>query len=324
MAVTSDELQRQLRLVLSWREKARRMEGIVTAAAAQGRLDAEQRQFKETTYDAHIYAAETHLKQLRQQSQTLLTRWAAELRQALQKQERLLDLAGSGRWSPQKVNDRNRALLEQIEGLRMEIDHLNHLLQAEKAETLGGFVDLPVEQYATEVDVPEKSPTRRFWEENRLTLFVAGVTLVIGVCGAFYYKTWGSVVTFTSQPPARPGEPISLECHNKTLTTITWYVPWVTADAKARNRDAYGVDLYLRETGSTGFHLYSTATSFWKRKGMAANFQEPIRVQSGMSARASLDLQALRELAPGITALRIVCSRGAGEKLHEFTLDPLP
>ena len=319
--MSEDDARQHLRLALSWRAEVLRLADAARDAAQRGALDLEEEALREAQYNAHREAAETALARARARITTQLHARGAALQHAYQRQQHLGEEVARGKLSPEQANETNRELLGEMEGLRRELQALNHLLRAETPEDAGGAIELPLDAYASQAALRAPALAPGWWQENRRTLIVALAGLILGVAGALFYLLQGNTVSFRVVPAQDPQARLVLECLNTTLRPVFWQVPWMPgAD---RGHGGYGVELHIRQENERDFQLYAPPAPVWVREGHYTEHMEPIRVMPALAQRVELDLAALRDATPGLEGLRIVCTRGH-HAVFTVNLDPLP
>jgi hypothetical protein len=177
-----------LRLALSHREKTVAMLSEIDAAFSRGGLDESQFLARQKLCRQEQSLANAAIDRLRKRAQAHAETLRVELSTCRHEQAHLPDHVSAGKISPQLANNRNRELTERIGALRAELREVDARAMAESAEDLGGFVDLPLEEYprriqaasgsmpgevAAEVSYPKR------WE--LATVLVAGCVCVLAV-----------------------------------------------------------------------------------------------------------------------------------------------
>ena len=263
--------------------------------------------------------AQTRLDALRAQQHAAIEAAAGRLREALSQQARLLEKVKAGKLNARTANERNRRLTEEVHTLREEIAWRNRLLIIESPEELGGFADLPLHAYVREIRRAGGAGMFSITRTDRISVALAVVLVAALALGTAYHLFWRDTVRFALEPLETREGILRLTCENDSLHPITLYVPWSMAAEPATPEQAYGADLYIRAVDEDTFRLFATSGKAWLHRGRPTTMVDPIDVGPGLSAEVQLDLSQLRTPAAGIETLRVVCSRGDGKEIAQFT-----
>lgn len=298
-------LQRRFRLLLSWREKAHRLEREALSAQ-QGEQPQQQKRLA-SYYEAHLREANHHLVELRQAEQAGLEQKAAALRAAIARQQAFRD---SG-----IADERAAAVAQELEQIRAQIALYNKMLVAESPNDLGGFIDLPIEEYAvaagyrnihTPMVVKMPSTTRR-------VVIFAVVASVIGIIGVLYWTLWSREVHFQVIPPHSEGA-VVIRCTNGKASPVEIALPLPGAQESSQD---YYVEVLAKRDGEDEFHALPVPQEAWRVDGAPLPPDQELQVLPGLQADIMLETAQLKAQDEEITALRIICRAASGTGLAE-------
>ncbi|MBI5094469.1 MAG: hypothetical protein HZB26_18785 [Candidatus Hydrogenedentes bacterium] len=159
MANTEPRLR--LRAALSHRDKAKLSIQECAQALASGAINKARHDSLYEFYSGHLRAAEQEVATARAEQRRHLDTLQSKLSAALDSQFGISERATSGILSATKANARNRELAADIERYRAAITECASLISANSAAELGGFIDLPLDQYARPT-LGEPAPVSRF------------------------------------------------------------------------------------------------------------------------------------------------------------------
>lgn len=291
------QAERQRRLLLSWREEARRH------GATKSFLEAERR-----------------LNLLHRRDQQTLRQLAATLQHTLERQNRLIARIKAGALSPEKANQRNRRLTVEIEGLRSEITRLNKLFSAQSSDDLGGIVKLPLTEYPSAVGSCRPPLWTPLTPRDRRQIIAAGVLLVVSVLAVLRLTLWREGVEFQLIPPGSVQGLMLLRCTNQTAYPIVLCAPArPTATLHARMR-VFNIDLFGKTAADDKFQLFPDTGDAWNYQGMPTSRIEPIIVNPGLSAELTLDPARLPSLGAPLQTLQATCSLTPGKRVYKAVI----
>ncbi len=239
---TEPEPNLLLRLALSYRESVVTRLTEAEDAFAVGTID--EAQFGSTLHQlqSERKVSDAAIDRFRRLAQKRGESLRAELRACRYEQAHLPERVASRELTPAIANDRNRALAARIEDFRTKLRYAEASVLAKTAEELGGFIDLPFDQYAASIAaasaaaaLPPPAPTGnpKRWE---LAVAIIGAA----VCAVSLFLPWavhgGNTVSLFSGGLARTlGEP----SHYVALAWIGYGVmPWLAVVLLLRARGA--------------------------------------------------------------------------------------
>jgi len=288
------ELKQHVRLLLSWREQALRNQG---APEEPGAL----------------------LEQFRRQGQQRLQFLASALKAALRKQADCLKEAEAGGISERKAQQRLQRLTEEINHHRAQITLYNRLLSAKSPEDLGGFINLPMDQYSRELTRSKKPAFTKLNRRDKRQAAAFLVLALLAVLAVAYWSRAHGEVRFGAAAPHFPNGKIHLRCQNNTSSEIFFHAPWGQSAEQQRFRADYGVEVLARSPGQNEYRLVPSGDA-WLYNSLPANPLEPIRVAPGLSIDGELDLRPIFQQVPGADALRLICTQGNGRSVYRFDI----
>lgn len=309
--------KRAFLLALSHREKARALMAEADHAAANGTLDPERYAALRDFYTTHLQHAESRLAQLQDRERRKLSSLQHQLRATINDQARLVDRAVAGKITAEKANALNRQYQDEIANLENAIDATESLLNATHSSELGGVIDLPLEEYNTISHVPI-TPVER-WRARRWALLFAGafVTLLLIFLIIRQGPSGRSVnATFASISPTVVGVTVTnTGAHEGVL-----YVPWPEGGADAD--DAFGLQVYVQESGRDTFSLLPNSDECWKNNGLPI-LGSPLTLLPNIPTQVTLDLPRLHQLVDRPQAVKVVLITPSGRVLAEQSF-PVP
>jgi len=325
-------------LALSYLEHARRKLTEWDRLKAGGHLDRTQHDPVRARYAVHVREADRIVERLKREAKQAIGPLHHRLEQATREHKRLLRGMDGKNTSPKKLNERHRRLQTEIDVLRGDLAMAEAIHATEAADAVGGYIDLPLEKYARELDLPDVSTKTTAGPRRMLTPLQANLlsgaimlALVLGaVAGLSALRT-----TIDAEFDAGnvSGDPrlIRVNVRNTGNRGIYLYAPWpggtarAPSDAPKRSR-AYGVSLFVREPGGEDLRLLEDSTGAWKYRGALLQPGEFVEIQPGRRSSVFLDLDVL-EQQTGIVPeeLAVEFSRSGGFESERFTysLDPL-
>lgn len=313
--------KRAFLLTLSHREKARALMAEADQALAGATLDSDRYAALRDFYTRHFQDAESHLARLQDHERRKLASLEHQLRATINEQARLLDRAVEGKVSAEKANALNRQFQGDIANLENAIDATESLLNATHSSELGGFVDLPIEEYDLATNLPI-SPIER-WRARRWAILSAGTFVALLL-----------VFLVLRQTPAGRGVSAAFAEHSPTTIGVTitntgsqpadLFVPWPEGDVKTQGA-AYGLQVHVREQGRDAFSLLPASDECWKSNGLPI-LGAPITLLPNIPAQVTLDIPRLERLVTRPEAIKItlVSPRGRVLDYREFDVPAPP
>lgn len=286
------ELKQRVRLLLSWREQAIRQQ------ASPDEADALLDRFRELG---------------KQRMQFLGT----ALQAALRKQAELVQGSGSEDISARRANQLRQRLNVEVSQHRAQITLYNRLLSAKTPEDLGGFIDLPLEQYRRALDKPKRPLLPQYTPRDKRQMVVLAAIAVLAVIAVLFWNRSQAEVQFGAMAPRFPSGKIHLRCINNTPKDIFLHAPWLNTFEQERPHGDYGVEVLVRTKGNSEYRLIPSE-DFWTYNGLSTRAIEPVRVVPGLSSEVELNLKPLFDQVPTADAIRLVCTQGNGHSVYVF------
>jgi hypothetical protein len=316
--VASLPVKRAFILALSHREKARGLVAEAEQAAAAGALDPERHAALRDFYAKHLGDAEARLARLQDRERRKLGSLEHQLRATINDQARLVDRAVAGKVTPEKANALNRQYQQEIAGLESAIEATESLLNATHSQDLGGFVDLPLEEYIF-AQQHAFTPVER-WRARRWAIFFAAVfvTLLLVFLILRQGPTGRNVdAVFTQTEP----DIITITVTNTGSQSAELLVPVPEGGA-----DGFGLQVLVREQGRDTFSLLPASDECWKNNGLPI-LGAPLTLIPNIPVQVTLDLSRLQLLVnqPDAAEVALVSPRGATIAKDEFPVQqPAP
>jgi len=206
---------------------------------------------------------------------------------------------------------------DEVMRLRHDIAQFNLLLKANASQELGGFADLPLDQYPVELGLPVRRKRYGLDRDDFITIFVS-IILMVSICGGIaWYHLWRAEVAFHI---SRPGpRHVAIEFQNHSSFTTYLVGPWPEGKAKFDHND-FGLTLHCRAAGAEEFQDCTNLRDVWTYQRRTLSPAKPIQVESGMSVVVVLDLTRL-ESAYGmpIAEVRVDCGTTWRRARYTFT-----
>lgn len=301
-------LQTCIQAALSYRDKAQRIRAECEAEFAAGRLDRAIYEREHGACAAHARIAEQRLQELRAAEMPRIDRLGRRLRRLLARRQAL---AGG---PPSNARKRKLPVLDvSIERLRAEIAWYNALLSAETPDRAGGIVDLPLDKYArlTQPRGTEFSLT----QSNLILVCVAAVLSVVAVLSTYLVLAPGRGLTVSASRITAENDILALRCANAGDSPVTLHIPW-GANRNKSERDAYGVDIYLRGQEQDEFRLWLDTAGVWYYEGRTMRDRETITVPPFLKTEIRFNLSQIRRTEPDISAIKFVVSDQSGRQVY--------
>lgn len=279
---------------------------------------------KRARLQAQLRQAEFYLRQTVAQHQGYLQRLGGELQASLVEMERIGQRAASGRITPEDAEMARAEVARRVERLRGEIAGCNSLLGARRSGEAGGFIDLPLEEYAPRLGLKPAARARDRWEPRHY-LMIAALAIVMGIaCYAYYtHKAAPRLACEAAYQPA-PAEAAVLTITNTGLTPILLHVPWQDPIPAAQREGHCGLSVFARSAGDTEMLLVPTMAGEWLRLGAPMTGQDVVDLQPGSIETLSLDLRLMRARIEKLEDLRVEATLANGEVLCAQEWKALP
>lgn len=204
-----------------------------------------------------------------------------------------------------------------IERLRHDISQYNMLLKATDSSALGGFADLPLDDYARELGLRADGVAGRLERDDFITIISSLIIMVVLCLGIAWYHLWrADLNAYIDRPSPRQ---ISIRLQNNSSFSVNLIGPWPEGGFKYGRGD-YGLALYCRAVGSDKFQDCTNLREAWTYQRRAFSPSKPVPIEPGTSATAVLDLTQLeRAYGSEVAEVRIDCGSTWRHRLFTFT-----
>lgn len=146
--MADESLQQQLRRALSYRLKVERLERESEDALRKDRVDQERYEALREFYIAHKEKSERALQDVRRRIQSRLVALDDESAAIAERQTELGQRVAAGQTPADAANRTNRDFLAQLAAKQDERTRLLAVVSANDPAQAGGFIDMPLEEYA--------------------------------------------------------------------------------------------------------------------------------------------------------------------------------
>jgi hypothetical protein len=206
-------LQRQTRVLLSWREQAlRAATGQPADAAGYSAADAL----------AQARTAQERLDVLRAEAQRHIDALSSRVQRLSDQQSALIERVQSGALSPAKANRQNQRISSRMAALRAEIGACRHVVAADTSEALGGLLRAPLRRYCTLSMQPSYLRWSTMDTVDRRTLIGTLLVVFVLVIGIGAYLRKEATLTFEAFLVDRATAEILVRCTNATPAPVTF------------------------------------------------------------------------------------------------------
>ncbi|MCC6142714.1 MAG: hypothetical protein IT368_02795 [Candidatus Hydrogenedentes bacterium] len=312
--MADDALKHRLRLILSHKEKARRLRGQTDRSYARSEITREDYEAQMAVYAEHTRTAEAALKGLRRDQANKLEVKAALLRTLLQQRMQVSD----------KNTRKAQRMDRQLEKVREQIGYYNRLLSVDSSDQVGGFLDLPLESYQR---TARRGRNRLFYfsRSDRVTMIVAGIVSVAAIIIVYLILRSGGDLAFNINRNDPYDGPVTLQVHNPKSFPVELIVPW-HADSHTGSAATVGIELHGRDPESDTFKVLPAMAGVWVYENTPVEVHGPIVIQPGMTETLILHPRALLQKGLPVDSLRITAHAGNGNTLFErnLTIQPAP
>lgn len=298
-------LQRQARLLLSWREQALR--------AAAGQDPAGQ---GVTAADALTQArtAQERLEALRAEAQHHIDTVSARLQRLTDQQNTLIESVQSGRLSPAKANRQNQRLAKRMMVLRAEIAACRQTIAADTSEAAGGLVEAPLRRYCALSLQPSYFRWSTMDTVDRRTLIGTLIVILVVVLGIGAYLRQEAAVTFEAFIADRATATILVRCTNATRAPIRLAMGPAPSDVRA-----YAISLLVQaEDGS--YQPLGQPERVAEDDPVRAEEAGIVTVAPGLFHDYRLPLEPVLPTAPAARTIRVECTAPGGALAHSQDL----
>lgn len=307
-----DELRRHIALALSWQEK------LQTHPEAATNASATYKDAQTVLHRLHMAVRETR-KRLEKQLQETETRQAA-LPKRLER----------GEIRPQQANDQNRELQATIARLQSDIAQCRQLLEAQSTKHVGGFTNLPLEEYPKALDAVKSSPApwqpwRKLALEDQRILLITAIVILLGVTALFYFMRWRDEVTFVIRlETASEPQVLVLECQSSEPFPIYLLMPWhedESLETEDESYKTYQLVLQLQLDSSEDFRSLPSDDQSWHHVDRDLQYSGPVRVLPQLSEELRLELEPIRNRYPEAQNLRLQVHNARGHVVFSEAME---
>ena len=201
--------------------------------------------------------------------------------------------------------------------LRHDIAQYNVLLKANASSDLGGFADLPLDDYPKELGVRVVKRTYGLERDDFITIIASLIIIVVLCGGVAWYHLWRADVEVNID---RPGpRQVSIKFQNDSSFATQLVGPWPEGGVDLKRTD-YGLALHCRAVGSEEFQDCTNLRDAWTYQRRAISATKPVQVESGMAVTVILDTTQLeRDYGSEIAEIRIDCGNPWRRRQFSFT-----
>lgn len=204
-------LQRQARVLLSWREQALR--------AAAGQLD-EPHGLSPDAALTQARTAQARLESLRATAHKHVDHLSVRLQRLVDQQTAIANALQSGSLPPARANRKHHRLNARMTALRAEIAACRHAIAADTSEAVGGLLEAPLGRYCRLSRQPSYFRWSTMDRVDRWTLTATAVLVFVLVFGIGMYLRKESSVHFETFIAERGTATLVLRCVNETPQPI--------------------------------------------------------------------------------------------------------
>ena len=328
----------RLRAALSYREKVEGASRDARAALEARGMAPEEHDARRNALHAHLDRAEAATAAARQAIRDRIEQLAASLQAALARKGPLAREVAEGRLAAEEANRAGRALAAQVADLRATIRELNAAHAAQTSDDVGGFVDVPMDEYSRPDRPPRGRPARtptagapaaststsRTWSDSPWLLVAAvAIGLAISTVVIWPMLPLGGGVAFEAALTADAPHAIAMTCRNQRVAPVALHVPWVDGRPGAPDGGAiagaqYGLLVQVRETAAAPWRLLPNSEGCWLSAGRDLTYGQPVSIAPGGAFQFSLPLARLRRHVAAPEAVRLALTNGAGRRLAVF------
>lgn len=288
------ELQHRIRLALSWRAEARRLEQEARARFESGALEAGRFQHLQQRLAGEAETAQRALDGIRLRESETAARLGAHLRDCLGRKAAVAQQVKEGTIAHDTAAAEISRLDEEVKALRDAVGEFNRLLSADDVALLGGAIHARLEDYPVRLAAADftgaasAQPWRRklTWRQTRLVIICCAILIIGGAAALFMLNQNRSIDMVGSWSPEAPME-IALDCVYRGASEFLVYVPQPDEGAPLQQSAA------RVRVSQNGTPLKTGAA--WTNDGHATQYTNPQRLLAGARLRFVLHL----DRAPG-------------------------
>lgn len=322
------ELQHRIRLALSWRAEARRLDQEARARFAAGTLEEGRFRHLQQRFAAEEQAAQQALEAIRLREARTAAKLGAHLRDCLGRRNAIGQQIKEGTVSHATATAELERLDPEIHALRESVAEFNTVLAAEDPEDVGGAVAARLEEYPLRIAAMTEALATPVTEPVAETMFgrfrftraqmrvgavVLGFLLVGAVSLAFVLSSSEAATLELHWDEAQPAE-LQVTLINRGTHELMVYVPEPEPGAM---RQATAAALLLFHADAQGTLQPLVSGSAWSSEGRSTVYSNPQRLTVGARARLLLRLdQVVPALPPGLQSIEVRCVGPSGRVLQ--------
>lgn len=317
----SEDATYRLRVALSYQQHAGTLLANARSAFENSALDSERFDSLRGFYEGHLTRASRLLDSLRAAEMRRLTGIERELNQERDRKLQLSERAARGKVSAMDANEKSREHEQRIQELAKVAGAARRALAAEAPTDLGGYVELPLDEYAKRLSLkaarPGRGPGASFAVGLGVALTLAGIA--IGVFATL--PRHGSLKV--SAAHASPHAPIQLTLRLSGQDPARIRIPWELESGGALPEDDapdYGIQVWVSESEQT-FRLMPGTIDCWRYQGVRLYGRGAIDIYPGIPAVAQFDLAELERLGVKAETLKFSVVSAHGYEVSNASVD---
>lgn len=321
------ELQHRVRLALSWRAEARRLEMEARDRHAAGILESGRYKYLQQKFADETTAAQRALERIRLEESDAATRLGAQLRECLGRKAAMAQQVKDGTVAHGVAAAEIGRLDEEIAALRDALAEFNRVLTVEDVAALGGALHMELAEYPlrlsalppTSAHVPRRSFQRLKLSPRQLRFaLLCGTIIALGMGAIWFMLSNNRALDMRATWSTDAPENVVLLCANRGSREFVLYVPAPEAGATPQ---ADTFQIQVDDTGPQGTTTSLRTWTAWTVDTRATQYSNPQRISPGKHATYILHLDRVPPLAPGPHRLTIRCINPSGWVVNTATVD---
>ncbi len=201
---TQEQYATQLRMALSYREKANRLAQDSARALAKETVSKEQYDALQSFYRDHLNRADRAIDNARKAVLKELAAHQKKLRRLEQDRDRIRQKAGQPGASAKQINIAHRELSDRIAATKAQLAKLEQLHTVEESGDIGGFIDHPLDEYEASMRTTVERPASTPASVPKGDRIAAGVAVVVALAALFLPWLHGAGVSGSLVTIGRP------------------------------------------------------------------------------------------------------------------------
>lgn len=314
------ELQQRVRLALSWRAEARRLEQQARERFEGGLLEAGRFQHLLSKFTQQAALAQRALEAIRVGEAANAARLGNHLRDCLGRKAAIAKQVQEGTIAHGTAGAEIARLDEEIAALRELVGEFNRLLAADDPAQVGGPIHAGLEDYPLRLAATDTAGTealgRREWPRRRL-LMAGGVFALLGAVAAGFILLQNRTIEMRVSWEAATPDEIVVECANRGAVDFIVYVP-APEDGAPMQAGTNFMRVLVEEPGQSPTPV--STWGIWTIEGRSTQYSNPQRLLAGKHARFVLDLARVAGHGPGQRRYTIECVGPTGSVLRSGTV----